>query len=71
MSNKIDWTQLRTASAKAAEEAKAAAIATERESLRQYLATRPDHTRTTLRDLVERVEALEKYLGIIPLDAEA
>jgi len=66
----IDWTQLRRASDKAAEAAKRAAIEQEREALRQSLAVRPDYQRTTLRDLVERVEALEKYLGLIPLDAE-
>jgi hypothetical protein len=67
MSN-INWTGLRKAADIAAEQAKGLAIAQEKEALRQSLRT--PAPRTNVRDLAARVEALEKYLGIMPLDAE-
>ena len=67
MSN-INWTGLRKAADIAAEKAKRLAIAQEKEALRQTLLT--PAPRDNVRDLAERVEALEKFLGLKPLDAE-
>ena len=67
MSN-INFTKLRKGADIAAEKAKELAIAQEKEALRQTLRT--PAPRNNVRDLAERVEALEKYLGLMPLDAE-
>jgi hypothetical protein len=68
----IDWSQLKTAQAKAAEQAKDAAVAQEAErsalTRRPILAGPPSQQRGLA--MVARLDAIERLLGLKPLRAE-
>ena len=66
--SKIDWGKLRTAGAIAAEQAKAEAITTERAALSDQI--RAGLPANNIQSVVARIDAIEKLLGLKPLDAE-
>jgi cell division protein FtsB len=64
----IDWSQLKTAQAKAAEQAKAAAVAQERETLKAEInAGLPANSMPAI---IARIDVIERLLGLKPLQAE-